>query len=349
MRATVYHAPGDVRVETVADPQVREPTDAVVRITRAAVCGSDLWFWRGINRAWEPGWRCGHEFVGVVEEVGAAVSQVRRGDAVIAPFAWADGDCEFCRAGVHTSCVRGGYFGGSDGDGGQGEAARVPFADATLVRIPDEIAGDSDRLIGAVLLTDVMPTGHHAAVRAGVGPGSVVAVVGDGAVGLCAVHACRRLGADRVIALGHHQDRLDLARRLGATDAVDSAAPDCAERVLEMTGGGCPSVCEAVGNQSSMELAIAVCRPGGTVGFVGVPRGIDRGIDPGRIFGENLTLAGGVAPVRAYLEPLLADYAAGVIDPRPVVDRVVSLDDVAEGYRAMDDRAAIKVMVRVAD
>ena len=344
MRATVFHAPGDVRVEQVPDPRLVEPTDAIVRVTYACVCGSDLWFYRGINTNWEQGWRTGHEFVGVVTEVGAEVRSIKPGDYVVAPFSFSCGSCEFCRKGVHTSCVTGGYWGGDDNDGGQGEAVRVPLADGTLVPMPPSVSGDPALLRAAVPLTDVMATGHHAAVAAGVRRGGTVAVVGDGAVGLCGVLAAKRLGADRIFALGHHADRLELARAFGATDLIAARGDEAIAAVRDATGGGAEAVLECVGAQSSMDLAIGVARPGGRVGYVGVPAQVET-IDVRRMFSNNIALHGGVAPARAYLPELLADVAAGTLDPSPVLDLTVDLDGVPGGYAAMDARTATKVLV----
>ncbi|MET7833445.1 zinc-dependent alcohol dehydrogenase family protein [Micromonospora sediminicola] len=345
MRATVIHGPNDVRVEEVPDAAVREPGDAVVRTVLACICGSDLWAYRGVVRR-TPGQRIGHEFLGVVEEVGADVTSVRVGDLVVAPFVWSDGTCEFCREGLHTSCPRGGFWGTPGSDGGQGEAVRVPYADGTLVRLPAEAAGD-DRLLTALLaLSDVMATGHHAALAARVRPGATVAVVGDGAVGLCGVLAARRLGAERIIALGRHPDRTDIARRFGATDVVAQRGEAAVEAVRELTGGhGAHAVLEAVGTEESMRTAISIARDGGAVGYVGVPHGGSAGVDVRQMFNRNVALAGGVAPARAYLPELLADVLAGVIDPAPVFDRSVPLSGVPEGYRAMDERTALKVRV----
>jgi threonine dehydrogenase-like Zn-dependent dehydrogenase len=344
MRATVFHAPGDVRVETVPDPRIEAPTDAVVRVTYACICGSDLWFYRGVNANWEPGWRTGHEFMGVVEAVGADVRTVKAGDVVLAPFSFSCGECEFCRKGVHTSCVDGGYWGAGDHDGGQGEAVRVPRADGTLVVVPESVSGDAALLRAAVPLTDVMSTGHHAAVSAGVRRGGTVAVVGDGAVGLCGVLAAARLGAERIFALGHHDDRLAIAKAFGATDLVTARGDEAIAAVLDATGGGCEAVLECVGAQSSMDLAIGIARPGGVVGYVGVPAQVEA-VDVRRMFSNNIALHGGVAPARAYIPELLADVAAGRLDPSPVLDMTVGLDGVPEGYAAMDGRTATKVLV----
>lgn len=334
-----------MRVTDVPDPRITSPTDAVVRITHACICGSDLWFYRGVS-PWEPGWRTGHEWLGIVEEVGKEVTALKPGDHVVAPFAYSDGTCEFCRKGIQTSCLNGGYWGGADDDGGQGEAVRAPQAEGTLIRIPEEVAGD-DRLLKSILpLTDVMGTGHHAAMRAGVKEGMTVAVVGDGAVGLCGVLAARRLGAGRIIALGHHEERLEIARRFGATDVLSSSGQELEESVREMTSGGAEAVLECVGAQAAMDTAVAVCRPGGAVGFVGVPHEVE-GLDIRRLFGENISLNGGVAPVRAYLPELMSDVIAGEIDPAPVLDMTVDLEGVPGGYAAMDTRDALKVMVRL--
>ncbi len=346
MRAAVFRGPGDVRVEQVPDPRIEAPTDAVVQVTHACICGSDLWSYRGLVDVPDlpsEGRRVGHEWLGVVTDVGPEVRSVAPGDRVIAPFVFSDGTCEFCTQGLHTSCVNGGVWGG-DHDGGQGEAVRSPFADGTLVRLPPDVADEPALLAAALPLTDVMATGHHAAVSAGVTAGSTVAVVGDGAVGLCGVLAAHRLGAERIIALGHHRDRLDLASRFGATDVVIDDDPVPAVR--DLTGGGAPCVLECVGTQSAVETALDVARDGGTVGYVGVPAGV-KGVPLSKMFGRNIALRGGVAPARAYLPELLADVAAGELDPSPVLDRTVDLDGVPDGYAAMAQRTAIKVMIEM--
>ncbi|MEV5281208.1 zinc-dependent alcohol dehydrogenase family protein [Streptomyces sp. NPDC051994] len=344
MRATVIHAPHDIRVEEVPDPTVRMSTDAVVRVLRACICGSDLWAYRG-ESARQPGQRIGHEFLGIVEETGADV-RLRKGDLVVAPFVWSDGTCDFCAEGLTTSCPQGGFWGSVGSDGGQGEAVRVPFADATLVKLPAEAAGD-DRLLTALLaLSDVMGTGHHAAVGAGVKRGSTVAVVGDGAVGLCAVLAAKRLGADRIIALGRHQARTDIAKLFGATDVVAERGEAAVDAVRELTRGqGARAVIEAVGTEQSMRTAVEITRDGGAIGYVGVPHGSGTGLDLGVMFDRNIALRGGVAPVRTYIPELLADVLNGTIDPSPVFDRTVGIEGVPDGYRAMDERTALKVLV----
>lgn len=343
MKATVYYAPGDVRVENVPDPTIQQSTDAIVKITHACICGSDLWFYRGLDN-WQPGWRTGHEWMGIVEEVGSEVRNIKKGDRVLAPFAFSDGKCEFCGKGLQTSCLNGGFWGATN-DGGQAEAVRAPFADGTLVVIPKAVENDDAMLTSILPLTDVMSTGHHAAVSAGVQQGSTAAVVGDGAVGLCGVLAAKRLGAERIIMLGRHEKRLEIARRFGATDVVTSRGEEAINAVQEMTQGGAECVLECVGNEASMETAIGIARPGGAIGFVGVPHGSET-INLGRMFMSNIALRGGVAPARTYIPELLDDVVAGKIDPSPVLDLTVDLNGVPSGYAAMDGREAIKVMVK---
>jgi alcohol dehydrogenase len=345
MQAAVFHGPGDVRVEEVPKPELSEPTDAIVRVTHTAVCGSDLWFYNGdSDRA--AGSRVGHEPMGIVEDVGEDVRSVDVGDRVFAPFVVSCGECEFCRKGLHTSCVNGDSWNGANG-GAQGEYVRAPHADGTLVRVPDRYAHDEDALESLLPLTDVMGTGHHAVVNAGVEAGGEVVVIGDGAVGLCAVLAARRLGARHILAVGHHADRLEIAETFGATDTVLGGEGDEVERVRDVTDGGADHVAECVGAAGSMETAVEVCRPGGTVGYVGVPHGVDEaGLELAPFFSDNIALRGGVAPVRAYAEELMADVLGGTLDPSPVFTETVDLDGVPEGYRAMADREAVKVLVK---
>lgn len=343
MKATVYHGTRDVRLENVADPVIKEPTDAIVRVVRAAICGSDLWFYRGVT-PWEPGERTGHEFVGIVEETGRDVRSVVKGDYVIAPFVSSDGTCEYCRENLQTSCVHMSNW-GDDANGGQAEAVRVPYADGTLVKMARGMESDGAKLASALTLTDVMGTGHHGARTANAQRGGTVVVVGDGAVGLCAVlSAAKVIGAERVIAVGHNGERLKLARDFGATDRFNSHEDGVAAQILELTHGGALSVVEAVGNQASMDLAIDVARPGGTVSFVGVPHNVkDLPMRP--LFLKNVSLRGALAPVRAYVEPLMAHVMDGSIDPSRVFDLQLPLDRVAEGYAAMDERRAVKVIL----
>jgi hypothetical protein len=333
---------GDVRVEDVPDARLVEPTDALVAVTRAAICGSDLWPYQQMEES-ETGRRMGHEFIGVVEEVGADVRTVEAGDLVLSPFVWSDGTCVFCRDGLQTSCLHGGRYGMDGVDGGQGEAVRVPQADGTLVALPVE--KDEQLMPSLMTLTDVMGTGHHAALAADVGPGKTVAIVGDGAVGLCGVIAARRLGAEQVILLGRHPDRIAIAEAFGATDIVSERGDEAAERVRELTDGlGAHSVLECVGLEQSTVTALRITRPGGAVGRVGVPQ--DETVPEAvPTFFDNVTIAGGPAPVRAYVEELLPDVLEGRIEPGRVFDRVIGLEEVPDGYRAMNKREAIKVLI----
>jgi threonine dehydrogenase-like Zn-dependent dehydrogenase len=344
MRATVMYGAGDVRIENVPDARLIEPTDALVAVSHAAICGSDLWPYTLMEPS-ETGRRMGHEAIGVVEAVGADVRTVKVGDVVLMPFAYSDGTCVFCHQGLHTSCIHGGFFGSVAVAGAQAEAVRIPLADGTLFVLP---GGHDDSLMPSLLtLTDVMGTGHHAAVAAKVGPGKTVAVVGDGAVGLCGVIAARRLGAEQIILLGRHPDRITLAREFGATDVVSERGDEAVERVRELSGGlGAHSVLECVGAEQAILTAIGSARPGGAVGRVGVPH-YETIPAAQPAFYNNVTVSGGPAPVRAYIEELLPDVLEGRIEPGRVFDRVVSLDEVPEGYRAMDERRAIKALVRV--
>ena len=348
MRATLIHAARDIRVEDVPDPVLRTGSDAIVRVTAACVCGSDLWPYRGIVGTDEPR-RIGHEFVGVVEDVGAEVSTLGKGDFVIAPFVISDNTCVQCRNGVQTSCENGAGWGSEDDDGffvdaGQGEAVRVPLADGTLVTAPKP---ESDDLLASLLtLSDVMGTGHHAAIAAGVRAGSTVVVVGDGAVGLCGVLAARRLGAERVVAMSRHADRQALARDFGASDIVAERGDAGVAEVKDLLGGvGADAVLECVGTKESMDQAIAAARDGGRVGYVGVPAG-GAELPIRTLFGRNVSVGGGVAPVRAYFDALLPDVLSGAIDPGRVFDLVLPLAEAPEAYAAMDERRSIKAMLR---
>src|SRR5688572_114813 len=343
MRATVMYRAGEVRIETVPDARIIEPTDAVVAVSRACICGSDLWPYRGMEEIPDSGRRMGHEAIGFVEAVGNDVRTMKAGDLVIMPFAYSDGSCTFCHEGLQTSCVQGGFFGIAGMNGAQAEALRVPLADGTLFVLA---VGQDDALMPSLLtLSDVMGTGHHAAVTAKVGPGKKVAIVGDGAVGLCGVIAAKRLGAEQIIILGRHADRIALAKEFGATNIVSERGDEAVERVRQLTGGyGVHSVLECVGLEQSMLTAISIARPGGAVGRVGVPQDETMpGSQPA--FYNNITVGGGPAPVRAYIQELLPDILEGRIEPGKVFDRVVGLDDVPDGYRAMDQRESIKVMV----
>src|SRR3954454_6872958 len=342
MRAAVFNEPGSITVEERRDASVAEPTDAVVRVVLACVCGSDLWFYRG-ETPFEPG-PIGHEFVGVVEDVGSDVTKIKKGDFVIAPFAYSDGTCPHCLNGITTACMTGGFF-PQNGDGGQGEAVRVPLADGTLVAVPGN--GHSDALLASLLsLSDVMGTGHHAAVCARMKAGDTVAVVGDGAVGLCAVLAAKRLGADRIIALSRHPTRQALARDFGATDIVAERGDNAVERVRELTAGvGVDATLECVGTGQSMSTAIGIARAGSMVGYVGVPHGVELPVPA--LFYRNIGVRGGPAPARAYIPELLGDVLEGRINPGLVIDYETGLDGIADAYAAMDERRAIKSLVRI--
>ena len=342
MRATLLYEAGDVRVEDVPDPVLREPTDALVRVTRSCICGSDLWPY-GSMPAKAGGRRMGHEFIGIVEDVGADVVNVKRGDLVVAPFVWADNTCDFCREGLHTSCRHGGGWGAPGVDGGQGEAVRVPQADGTLVALP--VAEDSALMASLLTLSDVFCTGHHCAVTAGVGPRTTVTVIGDGAVGLSAVLAAKRLGAERIILMGRHRARTDLGRRFGATDVVETRGEEGIAAVRDLTrGDGTHRVLECVGTVPAIDMAVGVARAGGVISRVGVPQ--DTNIPFGfRPFAGNITLTGGIAPARAYIEELMPDVLDGTIEPGLVFDRTIGMSDVPDGYRAMAEREALKVLI----
>lgn len=346
MRATILHAPGDIRLENVADPQLINDSDAVVRVVASCICGSDLWPYRGINPVREAV-RIGHEFVGIVEKVGSAVAKIQVDDFVIAPFMFSDNTCALCERNVHTSCKSGGFWGaperdGTPVDGGQGEIVRVPLADGTLVATPDQ--PDRQMIADLLTLSDVFPTGHHAAVSAGVTPGSTVAVVGDGAVGLSAVLAAKRLGAKQVIAMSRHEPRQDIARRFGADHIIATRGADGARQVRETFDGlGADFVLECVGTKESMLQATMCARPGGRIGYVGVPHDVEFNVPS--LFSRNIGIAGGIAPARAYIEELLPDVWSGAVRPGAVFDQALPLDQVAGGYRAMDERTAIKSLL----
>ncbi|RIJ76448.1 IMP dehydrogenase [Nakamurella silvestris] len=335
---------GDVRIENVPDAALQRPTDAVVRVLRACICGSDLHPYHDRTAADEPT-PMGHEFLGVVEEVGSEVATLRRGDLVIAPFAWSDNTCDFCREGFQTSCRHGGFWARNGVGGGQAEAVRVPLADGTLVKAP--VGEDSSLLPSLLTLSDVFLTGHHCAVQARVDPTTTVTVIGDGAVGLSAVLAAKRLGAPRIILMGRHTSRTDLGREFGATEVVAERGEEGIATVLELTGGdGTHTVLEAVGHRPAYDMAVGVVRVGGVISRVGVPQYEEAPVGFGSLFGRNITLTGGPAPVRAYIEELLPEVLDGRIDPGRVFDRTVDLDGVPDGYRAMDNREALKVLVR---
>jgi len=345
MRAAIFNGPRDIVTMDRPDPVIRDASDAIVKVELACVCGSDLWYYRGESAHDHAG--IGHEFIGTVETVGPAVTAVSVGDYVVAPFAFSDGTCPHCQAGFQTACPHGGFFGGNGQDGGQAERIRVPLADGTLVKVPGGARLDEATKRSLLALSDVMGTGHHAAVSARVVEGDTVAVVGDGAVGLCAVIAARRLGAARIIALSRNPVRQRLACEFGATDVVDARGDEAVQAVLALTDGvGVDAALECVGTNEAMTTAIAIARPGSTVGYVGVPHGIEVPVQT--LFRRNVGIQGGSAPVRAYLPELLDDVLAGRIDPGRVFDAETDLEHIGEAYAAMDERRAIKSLVRVA-
>jgi threonine dehydrogenase-like Zn-dependent dehydrogenase len=345
MRATLMYGAGDVRVEDVPDSVIKQPTDALVRVTASCICGSDLWPYSSMSPADDPA-RMGHEFIGIVEDAGSEVNTVKKGDLVVSPFAVSDGTCEFCREDLHTSCVNGAFWDGIPDEGAQAEAIRVPFADGTLVKLP--VAADSALMPSLLTLTDVFGTGYHAAVVGGVNERTRVAVIGDGAVGLLAVLSAKRLGAEQIILMGRHTTRTDLGREFGATDIVSARGEEGVSEVRELTDGhGTHVVIEAVGNMPAYQQAFGVVRPGGVISRVGVPQYEEAPIGFGSLFRHNVRLAGGPAPARAYIEELMPDILDGTIEPGKVVDTSTDLDGVPDGYRAMAERESIKVMAEL--
>ncbi|PPF43204.1 IMP dehydrogenase [Pseudoclavibacter sp. AY1F1] len=347
------YAAGDVRVETVADPTIQQPTDAIVRVTQACICGSDLHPYHSMQAS-EQGSPMGHELIGIVEEIGAAVTTLKVGDFVIAPFAFQDNTCVFCREGFQTSCIHGGFYGSPEVGGLQAELARIPQADGSLVVVPGVDAaalgrGESAELAASLLtLSDVYLTGYHAAHMGRVEAGKTVTVIGDGAVGLSAVLAAKQLGAERIILMGRHTSRTDLGIEFGATDVVAERGDDGIAQVMDLTNGeGSHVVLEAVGHMPAYEQAYGVVRPGGVISRVGVPQYEEAPIGFGSLFGKNVTLTGGPAPVRAYMEPAIQQVLNGDINPGRVFDRTIGIDEVPAGYAAMDAREALKVLVQM--
>ena len=342
MRATVMPRAGEVRIDNVPDASIIEPTDAVIRVTRACICGSDLWPYNGGPNV--PNQRMGHEAIGVVEEVGPEVQKIRRGQVVIMPFVDSDGTCLFCEEGLPSACIHRNFFGNGELDGAQAEALRIPLADGTLY--PVDVEEDDTLMPSLLTLSDVMGTGHDAAIVARVRHGGTVAVVGDGAVGVCGVLAAKRLGAEQIIIMGRHPDRIALAKDFGATDVVSERGDEGIARVRELTKGyGVQSVLECVGTEQAMDTSMGIVRAGGAVGRVGVPHyEVIKAAQ--QMFYNNVIVGGGPAPTRAYIPNLLPDVLEGRIDPGRVFDRTVDLDGVPDGYRAMNSREALKVMIR---
>ena len=330
---------GDVRVETIADPSLQQPTDAIVRIVRSCICGSDLHPYHDLPTT-EQGVQSGHEFLVVVEQTGSDVSTVKAGDLVVASFSYQDNTCEFCRAGVQTACSHAefGFFSAA-----QAEQIRVPLADGTLYKLPADV--DSALLPSLLTLADVYGTGYHAAKMARVSTGDTVAVIGDGAVGLLAVLSAKQLGAERIVLMGRHKARTDLGRQFGATDVVAERGEQGIAQVLEFTSGGAAKVLEAVGHRPAYDQAIGIVRGGGVISRVGIPQYEDAPVGFGSLFGRNITLNGGPAPVRAYMDELLPGILDGTVDPVQVFDRTITIDEVPDAYRAMDDRDVLKALI----
>ena len=344
MHATTMYGAGDVRIEDVPDSIIKQPTDALVRITGSCICGSDLWPYASRSADEAPA-RMGHEFLGIIEDTGPEVTTVKKGDLVVSPFAVSDGTCEFCHEGLYTSCAHGAFWDGIPDEGAQAEAIRVPFADGTLVKLP--VAADSALIPSLLTLSDVFGTGYHAAVAGGVNQRTRVTVIGDGAVGLLAVMSAKRLGAEQIVLMGRPAGRTELGREFGATDIVSARGEEGVNGVRELTGGdGTHVVLECVGNMPAYEQAIGVVRPGGVISRVGVPQYEDAPIGMGTLFRHNIRLAGGPAPVRAYIEELMPDILNGHIEPGKVFDTTTDLAGVPNGYRAMADRESLKVLVK---
>jgi len=345
VKAAIFQGPHTIEVGQRPDPTIENPTDAIVRVVRGCVCGSDLWYYRGINQ--HKVGSIGHEYIGVVDAVGDAVTDLVVGDFVIAPFTYNDGTCPACQHGYPSNCEHGGAFGNGDIDGGQGEKVRAPFADTTLVKVPGA-PGDytEEQLASFTALSDVMCTGYHAAVSAGVKNGDTVAVVGDGAVGLSAVLAAKKLGAARIIALSRNSARQVVGKEFGATDIVEERGDDAIDTVLRLTNGvGVDAALECVGTDQSITTCAGIVRAGGMVGAVGVP--LYEEFEYKTLFWKNIGIKGGVAPARQYIPELLDDVLAGRINPGRVFDYIADLDHVADAYAAMDERRAIKSLLTI--
>ena len=344
MKAGIFRGTRQITVEEVSDPIVELPTDAVVKITLTCICGSDLWWYRGITQR-QAGEQIGHEFMGKVIKIGSGVKKVKVNDLVVGPFFWCDGTCPECKKGMSSQCLNGGSWGTKGTTGCQAEQLRVPVADANLFTIPKDI---DEKLMPAILaLSDVMGTGHHAAMSAGVAKGSVVAVIGDGAVGLCAVLASNRLGASKIILMSSHGKNTSVGKQFGATDIIAQRGEEGIEKVKVLTEGiGADCVLECVGGNEARQMAMGMVRPGGRIGCVGVPHDV-ADIPAGDIFWKNVTIGGGIAPTASYTPELLEDVLSGKIDPSPVFDLILPLRELAKGYEAMDKREAIKVLIKL--
>lgn len=349
MKAAIFVEPGKMAVEEVPKATLEQDDDIVIRVVRTCVCGSDLWFFRGLSGQAAHS-QVGHESIGVVEEVGAAVESVKPGDFVVVPFPYSCGKCPVCKAGFESSCPHGGYFGSGDGMGCQAEYLRVPEADGTLVVVPADAEDLSDEMLASLLtLSDVMSTGYHAAASAEVKPGDTAVVFGDGAVGLCAVLSAKLMGASRIISMSRHADRQGIARKFGATDFVEERGDEAVAKVLEMTDGyGADAVLECVGSALSNDTAMKVARAGAVVGRVGLPHDVE--VDIPGLFYRNVGLRGGPAPVRTYdMQRLLKEVLDGTINPGIVYTSEYTLDDIQEAYAAMDERRTVKSLLRISE
>jgi hypothetical protein len=344
MKATIFQGPGKIEVQEVPNPAIRNPDEAIVKVGYTTICGSDLWYYRGLSPL-EVGSHIGHEFMGTVEAVGDRVRSVKVGDLVVAPFVISDGTCPECRVGMTRFCRNGRFWGTGGYDGGQGEKVRLPMADGTLRVVPK--SNIDDRMMRSLLpLSDVLPTGHHAAVCAEVGPGSTVSVVGDGAVGLCAVAASKRLGASRILLINTHEDRARLGERFGATDIISARGDEAVRQVKALTNDlGVDCGLECVGTADAWKTTLGMMRIGGNVGFVGVPHDVPD-IPVSGLFGNDIGIKGSGAPAAHYITELMPDVLSGRLDVSGIFTKTIPLSDIAEGYRDMDERREIKVLVR---
>jgi threonine dehydrogenase-like Zn-dependent dehydrogenase len=345
MKVAIFQGKGKVEVQEVDEPVIKNSDEAIVKVTYACICGSDLWFYRGISPK-DEGSRIGHEFMGIVEAVGENVKNVKVGDLVIAPFSISDGTCPECKVGETKQCRHGMFWGTEGYDAGQGQKVRLPMADGTLVVVPDGNNLDDKMLRALVPLTDVLSTGHHAAIDARVGKGSTVAVIGDGAVGLCAVAASKRLGASKIFLVSTHDDRAALGKKFGATDIIAVRGEEAVKQIKEMTDDlGVDCALECVGNPDAWEIAFGVVRMGGNIGFVGVPHDVPD-IPVSKLFSTNVGIKGSGASARHHIPELMPDVLSGKLDVSDIFTKTVNLDDIAEGYKDMDERREIKILVK---
>lgn len=344
MKAGIFYGPHDIRVDEVPDPKIQKSTDVILKITYTCICGSDLWWYRGIVKR-DAGAPVGHEFMGEVIKVGDNVKNIKVGDVTVGPFFWCDGTCPECKKGMTSQCINGGSWGNKGTGGCQAEQLRVPFADTNLFVLPKST---KEKLMPAILaLSDVMGTGYYAAVAAGVTKGSIAAVVGDGAVGLCAVLSCKRLGAKKIILMSRHEDRQKIGKKFGATDIISDRGEKGIERVKKLTENiGADCVLDCVGSAPARAMVMGMVRPGGRIGCVGVPESIPD-IKATDIFWKNITIGGGIAPTRTYIPELLPDVLSGKLDPSPVFDLTLPLSELAKGYEAMDKRNSVKVLIKL--